>query len=79
MQDRDRHVCATGDITVSESPDGCVIRRVRDPIGRPGGWWEYIASVQDLDVAIELARSIARQRNVKAWVLHAHEYHEIPT
>lgn len=56
-----------GDIIVRAVPGGVLIGRALERIG-PAPWWQYIATLPDIPVAIRLARELAGASKVRAWM-----------
>ena len=59
--------CRPGDLTVTRTPKGYLIGRVRTQLG-PGPWWEYVAIVRTFQEAVHHACTVARYEGVKSWL-----------
>ena len=58
--------CLPGDVTVTEVPYGYLVGRVTSLAGI-GPWWHYVSTMADRGQAMELARSLARENQARAW------------
>ena len=67
-----------GDITISQTPRGWMIRRLLPMEGR-GPWWEYLDVVKELPEAVRRGRALARHSATKLWFYNgAGQYDAIP-
>ena len=65
--------CLPGDITVTKVHRGYLIGRALEQMG-PGPWWEYVAVVAKQEDAYRLARTIANDAGVRAWLQRNGDY-----
>lgn len=67
---------ALGDITVRSADEGFVISRVLSD-RHHGQGWQFVATVKELAVAINLARTFAARHQSRAWWESADGYEPI--
>ena len=67
-----------GDITISQTQRGWMIRRVLPMDGR-GPWWEYLDVVRELPEAVRRGRALAQRSAARLWFYDgAGRYDAIP-
>ncbi len=59
--------CQPGDITVTPVERGFMLRRVTRP-PQEGGWWHYIGTLDNREIAVRLAQKFAKAGRVRAWL-----------
>jgi hypothetical protein len=56
-----------GDIILRAIPGGFLLGRALEQVG-PGPWWQFIATLKDFPTAVRLARELASDAKVRAWI-----------